>query len=115
MQPRDFISRMKQGCKMLIIGTRWSIHDPIGRLKQLYEDDKKSKFVKIPALDLNGESNFNYDYKVGFSTDYFKSLKENMDDISLIRMDATIPLKLPSSPYTQELQFRCTTRRLLVM
>ena len=78
----DFMSRMKQDCKMLIIGTRWSIHDPIGRLEQRYADDEKSKFVKLPALDLQGNSNFDYDYGVGFSTDYFNNLKENMDDIS---------------------------------
>lgn len=78
----DFMSRMKQDCKMLIIGTRWSIHDPIGRLEQQYLDDKKSKFVKLPALDLHGRSNFDYAYGVGFSTDYFYNLKENMDDVS---------------------------------
>ena len=78
----DFMSRMKQDCKMLIIGTRWSIHDPIGRLEQRYADDEQSKFVKLPALDLHCDSNFDYDYDVGFSTEYFNDLKENMDDIS---------------------------------
>lgn len=78
----DFMSHMKQDCKMLIIGTRWSIHDPIGRLEQRYGDGKKSKFVKLPALDFHGRSNFDYDYGDGFSTDYFYDLKENMDDIS---------------------------------
>jgi predicted phage terminase large subunit-like protein len=67
---------------MLIIGTRWSIHDPIGRLEQRYFDNEKSKFVKLPALDLNGNSNFDYDFGVGFSTEYFQNLKENMDDVS---------------------------------
>lgn len=78
----DLMSRMKENCKMLVIGTRWSLWDPLGRLETQYENDKKAKFVKIPALDLNEHSNFEYKYGVGFSTEHFKMLKDSMDDIS---------------------------------
>ena len=78
----DLMSRMKEKCKMLIIGTRWSFWDPLGRLEAQYERDKKAKFVKIPALDINGHSNFEYKYGVGFSTAYFGRMKANMDDVS---------------------------------
>lgn len=78
----DLMSRMKENCKMLVIGTRWSVWDPLGRLEAQYEGKKKAKFVKIPALDINGHSNFEYKYGVGFSTEHFKMLKESMDDIS---------------------------------
>lgn len=78
----DLMSRMKQGCKMLIIGTRWSVWDPLGRLERQYEDNPRAKFVKIPALDINGHSNFEYKYNVGFSTEHFKMLKDGMDDVS---------------------------------
>jgi predicted phage terminase large subunit-like protein len=78
----DLMSRMKQGCKMLIIGTRWSVWDCLGRLERQYEDNPRAKFVKIPALDINGKSNFEYKYNVGFSTEHFKILKDSMDDVS---------------------------------
>jgi predicted phage terminase large subunit-like protein len=78
----DLMSRMKEGCKMLVIGTRWSVWDPLGRLEQLYEGNPRAKFKKIPALDINGNSNFEYKYGVGFSTKHFKMLKDSMDDIS---------------------------------
>lgn len=102
----DFMSRMKQDCKMLIIGTRWSIHDPIGRLEQRYADDKKSKFVKLPALDFHGRSNFDYDYGVGFSTSYFYDLKENMDDISWRAIYMQEPIEREGLLYQEdELQY----------
>lgn len=78
----DLMSRMKENCKMLVIGTRWSVWDPLGRLETQYENDKKAKFVKIPALDIDGNSNFEYKYGVGFSTEHFKMFKGSMDDIS---------------------------------
>ena len=98
----DFMSRMKQDCKMLIIGTRWSIHDPIGRLEQRYFDDEKSKFVKLPALDINGKSNFDYDYGVGFSTEYFLDLKENMDDISWRAIYMQEPIEREGLLYSED-------------
>lgn len=78
----DLMSRMKENCKMLVIGTRWSVWDPLGRLEAQYESDPKAKFVKIPALDINGRSNFEYKYGVGFSAEHLKMLKDSMDDIS---------------------------------
>ena len=80
----DFRSRAKNGYVELIIGTRWSIHDPIGKLKTLFEDDDRYKFVEIPALDENGDSNFDYKYNVGFNTEYYNDLQNVMDEISFL-------------------------------
>ena len=68
-------SRKKEGCKELHIGTRWSLQDPIGRLQTIYGDSERTKIVSIPALNEQGESNFEYDYGVGFSTAMFEDLK----------------------------------------
>ena len=78
----DLKSRKKQGCKELHIATRWSVHDPIGRLEQLYGDAPGTRFIKQPALNLDGESNFDYLGGVGFDTRYFLDMKETLDDIS---------------------------------
>ena len=56
----DLKSRKKLGCKELHLATRWSVHDPIGRLERMYGDNPRFKCIVIPALNENGESNFNY-------------------------------------------------------
>lgn len=78
----DLKSRKKLGCKEIHIATRWSVHDVIGRLEQMYGDDPRAKFIVLPALDENEESNFDYDYGVGFDTAYFVDMKNNLDDVS---------------------------------
>lgn len=77
----DLRSRRLEGCKEIYIATRWSVHDPIGKLQQLYEGNPKAKFIAIPALNENGESNFMFTVN-GFSKKYFMDAKESMDDIS---------------------------------
>lgn len=77
----DLRSRRLEGCKEIYIATRWSVHDPIGKFQQLYEGNPKAKFIAIPALDENGESNFMFTVN-GFSKKYFMDAKESMDDIS---------------------------------
>jgi len=69
-------SRKKEGCKELHIGTRWSLHDPLGWVERQHKDDPRCKVITIPALDENEESNFDYPYGVGFSTAYYKTLRD---------------------------------------
>lgn len=78
----DLKTRKKDNCKEIHIQTRWSVHDVVGRLQREHEDDPRALFIAIPALDENGESNFQYDYGVGFSTEYFQDMQKSMDDIS---------------------------------
>ena len=78
----DLKSRKKLGCKEIHIATRWSVHDPIGRLELQYEGNSRAKFLALPALDENDESNFDYDYGVGFDTKYFIDMRESLDDVS---------------------------------
>lgn len=69
-------------CKELHIATRWSVHDVIGRLEREYIDSERAKFIVIPALDENDESNFDYAYGVGFSTKFYHEQRNIMDDVS---------------------------------
>lgn len=78
----DLKSRKKEGCKEVHIATRWSVHDPIGRLEKEYLGNPRAKFIVLPALDENDESNFDYPYGVGFSTEYFHDMRNNLDDVS---------------------------------
>ena len=78
----DLLTRRKQSAKELHVATRWSVYDPIGRLKILNEGNPRARFIAVPALNENGESNFDYDGNVGFNTAYFKEIQKSMDDIS---------------------------------
>lgn len=77
----DLRSRRLEGCKEFYIATRWSVHDPIGKLQQLYDGNPRARFIAVPALDENGKSNFLFTVN-GFSEKYFNDAKESMDEIS---------------------------------
>lgn len=77
----DLRSRRLEGCKEFYIATRWSVHDPIGKLQQLYAGNPRARFIAVPAIDENGKSNFLFTVN-GFSEKYFNDAKESMDEIS---------------------------------
>jgi len=89
----DLKSRKKEGAKEIHIATRWSVHDVIGRLELQYQNDPRAKFIVLPALGENGESNFNYAYGVGFSKDYFEDMKINLDDVSFKALYMNQPIE----------------------
>lgn len=67
----------------LIIATRWSVWDVIGRLKQQYQDhpSERAKFIDIPALNENDESNFDYPMTSDrFTTQRYWNLRDSMDN-----------------------------------
>ena len=69
-------------CKELHIATRWSVHDVIGRLEQNYGDFDRNRFIVMPAMNEKDESNFDYDYGVGYSTETLRKQREVMDEMS---------------------------------
>ena len=69
-------------CKELHIATRWSVHDVLGRLEREYEGDPRARFIRFPALDENDESNFDYPYGLGYSTEALHKQREIMDEPS---------------------------------
>lgn len=77
----DLRSRRLDGCKEFYIATRWSVHDPIGKLQTLYAGDPRARFIAVPALNEKGESNFMFTVN-GFSKEYFEDARKAMDDIS---------------------------------
>ena len=73
------VDRKNDGSKELMVGTRWNVLDPLGRVEANNKDNPRYRFRKIPALDENGESNFQYEYGVGFSTEYYVNLRNRLD------------------------------------
>ena len=80
----NFLPRAKETAKVLWIGTRWSLTDPQGRRIDLLENDPKYAdrrwmVLNTPALNGNDESNFEYDYGVGFSSDYYQQRRASFE------------------------------------
>lgn len=90
--------RLNDGAKILMIGTLWNVLDPIKRLEEMYSNDDRYVFRRIPALNENGESNFDYEVK-GFSTQYYQEMKDR-----LIRAgnEAEWMAKYQQQPYVRE-------------
>ena len=78
----DLLQRRIGNCKTLIIATRWSVHDPIGRLEAANEENPRAHFIRIPALNADDESNFDYENSVGFTTAFYRQQRDIMDDVS---------------------------------
>lgn len=89
-------------CKELHIATRWSVHDVIGRLEQEYEGSDRAEFIVLPALDENDESNFDYDYGVGFSTKFYHEQRDIMDDASWRALYMNVPIEREGLVYDED-------------
>lgn len=69
--------------KELHIATRWSVWDVIGRIQKQYIGDSKCEFISLPDIDPEtGESNWEYEYGVGFDRQYFEDIEATLDPIT---------------------------------
>lgn len=89
-------------CKELHIATRWSVHDVIGRLENQYGDSDRARFIVVPALNENDESNFDYEYGVGFSTAAYHEQRNIMDDVSWKALYMNEPIEREGLLYHQD-------------
>lgn len=71
-----------KNCKEIHIATRWSVHDVIGRIQNMYAGNPKVKVIAVPDIDpTTGESNFDYEFG-GFTKEFFEDQQLLMDEIS---------------------------------
>lgn len=80
----NFLTRGKEHCKIIWEGTRWANSDPIGLRIELLTSreefkNRRYKIINLPALNDNDESNFDYEYGVGFSTEYYLARRASFE------------------------------------
>lgn len=80
----NVITRKKMGCKILGIGTLWSVNDIYSDRQDFLSSNPKAKDIrwkvfKIPALNEKEESNFDYKFGVGFNTQYYLTLRDKFE------------------------------------
>lgn len=98
----DLRQRKIGNCAELHVATRWSIWDPIGRLQQEYDGDKRAKFLVFPAMNKNDESNFDYPYSLGFTTQMYRQQREIMDEPSWRALYMNEPIEREGRLYDPE-------------
>lgn len=107
----NLATRAKERCGKLWCGTRWSLIDPAGRRMRLLETRAELKYLRykiinLPALDENDESNFDYAYGVGFSTEYFRarraSFEANNDMASWLAQYQGEPIERQGTLFTSD-------------
>lgn len=82
----NVMMRKKEQCKLILNGTIWSLHDLyMDRLNFLQSNPEAQNIrydiLKIPALDpITDESNFDYDYGVGFTTQYYRTVRAKFEE-----------------------------------
>lgn len=89
------VDRKNDGSRELCVGTRWNTLDYLTRTENEYKYNPKYRFRKIPALNENDESNFDYDYGLGFTTDYYIKMRDRLDRPEWMA-------KFQQSPYIRE-------------
>lgn len=65
----------------LMIATRFATKDPLAVMETAKENNPRAKFIKRPALDENGESNFIYTVNP-MTREHFEEIKNNMSEIA---------------------------------
>ena len=79
----NVLSRKKEKCKMILMGTLWSVNDIYGNyLTYLESNDTGLRYeiIRIPALDpVTEESNFDYDFGVGYTTKAFENIRAKLE------------------------------------
>lgn len=82
----NVMSRKKEQCKIIWNGTIWSLHDLYMDRRAFLENNPEAKnirwdILKLPALDPEtDESNFDYDYGVGYSTKYYRTIRAKFEE-----------------------------------
>lgn len=96
--------RKKSGCKEIHIATRWSVNDPMSRLEVANEGNPRFKSIRIPCVNEEGESNF--DFVGGFTKEYYEDQRNSMDEISFGALYMQDPVEREGLLYHKdELQF----------
>lgn len=67
--------------KQIMLGTIWSAHDPLSRMKSEHEDDPRYTFITLPVCDEDGHSLFHYDHPDRYTDERIADLKATLDPV----------------------------------
>ncbi len=97
----DILQRKNGPVKILHIATRWSVRDPLTRLADTNEDNPRARFICVPGLNEEGESNFNFKYNP-LDKHHFEMLRESMDPVSFSCIVQQSPVERDGIVFTRD-------------
>ena len=100
----DTISTRQIGdeVKEIMLGTIWSIYDPISREKIKYEGTPGYHFIALPVCDEEGHSNFAYDCEDNYTDERIAHIKETLDPVAFSCLYLQRGIQKEGMPFTQE-------------
>lgn len=100
----DTISTRQIGdsVKEIMLGTIWSIYDPISREKIRYEGQEGYHFIAIPVCDETGHSNFLYDCDNNYTDEKISQIKERLDPVTFSCLYLQRGIQKEGMPFTAD-------------
>lgn len=104
--------KLNQQVKEVIIMTRWSTKDVVGRIIELYGSSERTKIISVEDIDpVTGESNFDYEYN-GMTVEFFNDQALTMDDISYKCLFKQEPIEREGLLFPEDKVMRFTDEEL---
>lgn len=80
--------------KQIMLGTSWSLYDPINRMKAEHEHDPDYKFIAIPIWnEQTEECYFSYDTPDSYTTDSIRTIRETLEPYAFSALYLSRPLE----------------------
>ena len=100
----DTISTRQIGdeVKEIMLGTIWSIYDPISREKAKYEGLPGYHFIALPVCDEEGHSNFAYDCPDNYTDEKIAQIREKLDPVTFSCLYLQRGIQKEGMPFTAE-------------
>ncbi len=94
----DYTSTVTTRCigdniKQIMLGTIWSVHDPLTRMRKEHENDDSYEFIRIPVWDKHHHSNFEYDHPDRYTKKKIEEIKSNIDELTFSCMYLQQPIE----------------------
>lgn len=67
--------------KQVMLGTIWSLYDPISRQREKYYGKEGYEFIALPVKDADGHSNFCYDHPDRYTDERIQDLEDRLDPV----------------------------------
>ena len=98
----DTISTRQIGnnVKEIMLGTIWSIYDPISREKIRYEGEPGYHFYAFPVCDEEGHSNFHYDCEDCYTDEKIAQIREKLDPVTFSCLYLQRGIQKEGMPFT---------------
>lgn len=88
--------------KEIMLGTIWSVYDPISREKIRHDGEKGYHFIALPVCDDEGHSNFKYECADNYSDERVAKLKEDLDPVTFSCLYLQRGIQKEGMPFTHD-------------